>query len=1189
MAIPEVRTLTEAEKAKGFKSIIYVRPAPPTLGKGVLEEVDPETGQRTGRTFDRSDRSQYGLGGRRDTDYQFVGVAPRTEVAASIRRREEKGERETLAEQEARFEAQRIETGKIKAKNVVLTQPGSKERLLDIFSRQRSSQLESISGEQLGPLVGPVGGTTFSPRREVRDVIGDITVPSQVKTSHITTPLSGPGVITGTFSETASRRVAQLGEEDLTGMSGPQTFSFQERTVIKPGSAFEVGFIPVSEQLVAKKLDFEGVKVPETLTTSQKFSIFKRDVTFDKIMQGVVEIPTTLGKDLVTIGKGPSPTTPQFALALGKDEKLRTASVRVGTTTAIIGGLALLPPIASIGVGIGATGFETARFIQRPTGVSLGRLLFVGGVSAYAAKSILPKKGGLTIVKAPVSKPIAATFRQRSFLFTKDIPSILRGRPQTTGVPSVRLIDLGSVVKGRGTEIIGAKFTLGAGASSSILISKPETITGIKTPGFITKLRQTPSNINKLLNKKVRISLELEKGTPSKATSGIQLRKVVGRQFVNEDLILGGKRTTRQREITELQPTTVGNLLKETFALPQKPLGKVEIIKQPKAEVITKSDLFKGPVFITKSGSFKGLLKEQFGLGKSTVDVKVQPKTITLKDLFPKEPLFKKTGSFKGLFDSTVKPFKFEIIKPPTGAEKSLRILRLSTIGLGLRQPGPVTYGDLQEGLQIKSISERAFPKSSKPFKIEIIKPPKQPTFLGTKRFAEDLLKGGKISITLVKGLKSIEGEELFGQVNFKGDISIEKELPKGITTKDVLQHELIHYQFGRNTLKARRDFLGPFEEGIVRKQFRRNILFEKEGSKIKVAEPPIKLEVIKKLTKDGSVTIKIPKFTLDFPSRQIGEGIGVSDVKVRQIDLGIGRIRFIKFGPQRVIGFTPRKKPKELELFYGRRPIISPEGRLIGIKATAFPSRRELIFSATNFRGFIGISRPIVQQAPSIIRLPEEKKKGILGRERKIESGSLITIQKTEQQIKQVQKQQQKSISKSIPKPKQRTKLQQDSISVIIPGVRGKGDLSSGRFDKLSATVLGSKSIQSQKQIQRSVQDLVKDTKTDQIIIPGFASARASLRRIIPKQDRITKQIIDFDYVPPPPDVPGLIILLPTVPRGTVTTKRRGKKLKRPTKYRPSIVAIEGVITGRRPTTLTGLGVRPIPINTRRMIRGRL
>ncbi len=105
------RKLSETEKAQGFKSIVFVRPADPGSGKGVVEQIDPTTGEATGRTFAPWERKQFAPGGRRGTGFLFVTVPPTPRVAAVIRRREEKQETRELAEQEATFEAKRIARG----------------------------------------------------------------------------------------------------------------------------------------------------------------------------------------------------------------------------------------------------------------------------------------------------------------------------------------------------------------------------------------------------------------------------------------------------------------------------------------------------------------------------------------------------------------------------------------------------------------------------------------------------------------------------------------------------------------------------------------------------------------------------------------------------------------------------------------------------------------------------------------------------------------------------------------------------------------------------------------------------------------------------------------------------------------------------------------------------------------------
>lgn len=168
----EARQLTEAEKSKGYKSIVYVRPAPPTLGKGSLQQIDPETNQPTGKTYASWETAQYGPGGRRGTGYLFVTLPPTPKVAEDIRKREEKQEEKELAKKEAEYEAKRIESGKVKAEDVVLQRKGSSKLLAERLKSMKPSKAEleeekrrRIAGT-LAKQVGLQTGITLSEKIE---------------------------------------------------------------------------------------------------------------------------------------------------------------------------------------------------------------------------------------------------------------------------------------------------------------------------------------------------------------------------------------------------------------------------------------------------------------------------------------------------------------------------------------------------------------------------------------------------------------------------------------------------------------------------------------------------------------------------------------------------------------------------------------------------------------------------------------------------------------------------------------------------------------------------------------------------------------------------------------------------------------------------------------------------------------
>jgi len=81
---------------------------------------------------------------------------------------------------------------------------------------------------------------------------------------------------------------------------------------------------------------------------------------------------------------------------------------------------------------------------------------------------------------------------------------------------------------------------------------------------------------------------------------------------------------------------------------------------------------------------------------------------------------------------------------------------------------------------------------------------------------------------------------------------------------------------------------------------------------------------------------------------------------------------------------------------------------------------------------------------------------------------------------------------------------------------------------------------------------------------------------KLIPVTKITPVEVVPTPVISPPPVVfPMKEYPLPVILRGI----KKRKKLKRPTKYRPSIVAIRQMIRGRRPRRLTGLEVRPIEV----------
>ena len=284
-------------------------------------------------------------------------------------------------------------------------------------------------------------------------------------------------------------------------------------------------------------------------------------------------------------------------------------------------------------------------------------------------------------------------------------------------------------------------------------------------------------------------------------------------------------------------------------------------------------------------------------------------------------------------------------------------------------------------------------------------------------------------------------------------------------------------------------------------------------------------------------VTLKIPKLRIELAKRIIGHGIGVGEVSVKRLNLGLIDIRLTKFGPQRLIDTVPKPKTEELEFFFRRGPIISPEGRLIGIRALAVPSMRELILAPPKLPSFIKIGiTPTVVPPRSIIELGEPKK---TIKEVEIEArgrrGTQILIQKTEQVSKSVKKQrkQQVQLVKQRIKLKETQLLGQGKLVVLTHGLGGQRDrvgavLSGSRFDSLSAVILGQES--KQKQSQKLAQELISKQELEQLQIPislqefGTAQAQAQLSDVVSRQEQITEQI----EITTPPKHPPPFLLLP-------------------------------------------------------------
>ena len=136
MVIPQFRELTKEEKARGFTSIVFVRPGPPAT-RG-LEVVNPQTGEGSGSIdpVELSRRSE--VGGRKFKGELFVTVPARAEIEAAIRRREEKKETAELAKKEAAGELARRERG---LPPTTLTQKGSRVILTRLLQEKAQKEL----------------------------------------------------------------------------------------------------------------------------------------------------------------------------------------------------------------------------------------------------------------------------------------------------------------------------------------------------------------------------------------------------------------------------------------------------------------------------------------------------------------------------------------------------------------------------------------------------------------------------------------------------------------------------------------------------------------------------------------------------------------------------------------------------------------------------------------------------------------------------------------------------------------------------------------------------------------------------------------------------------------------------------------------------------------------------------------
>ncbi len=121
----ELAKLPEAER----KKVIFVQPSKKPKVEGV-RKIDPATG-KLGQSIFTVDFPKN----------KFIAIED-PKIIASRRRSEEKRETAQLAQKEAEFEAKRIEEGKIKAKDVILTQKGSKLILQKILKEKAEKEAE---------------------------------------------------------------------------------------------------------------------------------------------------------------------------------------------------------------------------------------------------------------------------------------------------------------------------------------------------------------------------------------------------------------------------------------------------------------------------------------------------------------------------------------------------------------------------------------------------------------------------------------------------------------------------------------------------------------------------------------------------------------------------------------------------------------------------------------------------------------------------------------------------------------------------------------------------------------------------------------------------------------------------------------------------------------------------------------
>ena len=151
MVAIKVRDITEAEKAEGFKSIVFVRPAEPTLGKGVVEQIDPATGEPTGQTFDPVERRQFAPGGRRGTGFLFISVPATPKIKAQLKARESKEERAFAERQRVVTRKEAIKLRREELRREEKFRPPEEKKGIKLIEEQ-AKELDVIREEETKPI-----------------------------------------------------------------------------------------------------------------------------------------------------------------------------------------------------------------------------------------------------------------------------------------------------------------------------------------------------------------------------------------------------------------------------------------------------------------------------------------------------------------------------------------------------------------------------------------------------------------------------------------------------------------------------------------------------------------------------------------------------------------------------------------------------------------------------------------------------------------------------------------------------------------------------------------------------------------------------------------------------------------------------------------------------------------------------